>query len=101
MKAWLTRDPWRDTYELRLGYQAGKYTAYAKGITDHGDIIWENIDAAAEVPVFLLLREDVVEALIRSALEVTQASDATVEALKDARTIRDRLLVLVEKGWES
>lgn len=50
-------------------------------------------------PPTLRLPVPAFEALVREAGTTTQASDATVEALRDTREIRDRLLTMVEKRW--
>lgn len=44
----------------------------------------------------LTLGEREFEALTRAMGQHTQSSDATVEALKDARVVRDRLLTMIE-----
>lgn len=100
MKVTLTREPWNDAYEVRIGFHAGRVVSYASGVDERGAIIWAQAEEGVNVPVFLSLREDVVEAFARALGDVTQASDATVEALKDTKQVRDRLLALVESAWE-
>jgi hypothetical protein len=96
MRAWITREPWLDHYEVRLVTGAGRTSAAAVGVDERGNIIWSEIEEMAQVAPFLVLRDDVLEALARAAGEVTQASDQTIEALNDTRSVRDRLLSLVE-----
>lgn len=96
--------PWRDSVDVRIAVKAGRVTQYAKGIEDamgQPRIVWATTEDGAEVPVFLSLQRDVLEALAKALGEFVPAVDATVEALKDARGVRDRLLVLVEEGWRS
>lgn len=41
--------------------------------------------------------ESMLEAIVKESSGFVQASDATVDALKDAREVRDRLLAIVER----
>lgn len=101
MRAFLTREPWNDTFELRLAYVAGRVTGYAAGVDERGEIVWEQTDDGAAVPAFLHLREDVIEALAKELGVHVPSADATVVHLKDALAVRDRLLTLVEEGWHA
>jgi hypothetical protein len=101
VRAFLTREPWSDTFELRLGYTAGKYGFYASGVDIDGQIIWAQRDESAQIPAFLKLRADVIEALAKELGMHVPAAEATVVHLKDALAIRDRLLTLVEEGWHA
>lgn len=96
MRAWLTREPWNDTYELRLVVEAGRRYLKATGVSETGEIVWEDAAELTPVKPFLKLRQDAVEAIVRALSDVTQSSDQTVAALKDTQQVRDRLLTLVE-----
>lgn len=52
-----------------------------------------------QVEPSLHLPRQVVEALVEKATGKLRPSDATLDALTDAREVRDRLLTLVEEGW--
>lgn len=96
--------PWRDSVDIRIAVRAGRLTQYAKGIEEafgQPQIVWDTTEETGDIPVFLTLRRDVLEALAKALGEFVPATDATVEALKDARTTRDRLLTLIEEGWHS
>ncbi len=74
-------------------------------IGENGEAIWVAVDPSeaaggTEPPRLLTLRYEVWDALQREVGRHTQATDATVEALRDTRQVRDRLLTLVER-WES
>jgi hypothetical protein len=100
VKVWIERRAGFLPYEVCIGSQAGKWVQYAAGVNEDGSIRWETQDWDKEVPVFLSLEPTVLEALARAIGDVTQTSDATRDHLSDARATRDRLLALVEKGWE-
>ena len=61
---------------------------------------WEDVDSsAAEITPTVELPAGALEALIAEGEEHVPTTSATVDALKDAREVRDRLLALVEEGW--
>jgi len=97
VRAWFTRQPWLDYYELRLASGGNGTTFAATGLSEDGQIVWERLeDELSIVPVLMRVPVDVAESFGRALGEITQASDQTVEALKDTRDVRDRLLTLVE-----
>lgn len=61
---------------------------------------WEEIDAAETPSPTLFLPPDAMEALLGEAEKVIPASHATERHLSDAIAVRDRLLDLVESGWD-
>lgn len=61
---------------------------------------WETVDEGqADVAPTLEFPDGAFEALLDEARAHVSATDATVDALRDAREVRDRLLALVEDGW--
>lgn len=89
-----------DTYEVAIATHVGRYTQYAAGIGEDGELLWETTGEGAVIPTLFRARKEVIDALAAAAAEVTQASDQTLSALNDAKVVRDRLLTLIEKGWE-
>ncbi len=67
---------------------------------EDGKTEWVPYEEFAEPPPTMTLRYDVWDAFQKAVGQHTQASDATVEALRDTRAVRDRLLALIEAGWE-
>ena len=100
MRAWFTREPWEDHYAVRLAadFERGVY-AHATGVDESGHIVFteKGSPSGQIVEPFLYLRYDVMEAFGKALSQITQSSDQTLDALKDTREVRDRLLVLVEK----
>lgn len=66
-------------------------------LSDVGE--WVKTEYGQVVPPTYRLRAEAFEALSVAMGSYTQSSDATVDALKDSRMVRDRLLKLVEDGW--
>ena len=65
-------------------------------VTSEGES-WEEVEEGSLPEPTLRLRQEVFEAIAVEMGHHTQASNATVEALRDTREVRDRLLTLVEK----
>jgi hypothetical protein len=45
----------------------------------------------------MVLPEQALEALVKEAMNILPPSEVTVDAMKDARATRDRLLAIVER----
>ena len=63
--------------------------------------MWFEADPNAECEPSLEIRTDLLEALLAEAGKVLPATHATERHLLDAIATRDRLLTLVEAGWEA
>lgn len=63
------------------------------------DLVWLTWDPAEEPAPTLHFPSGALEALMTAANHVVSSTDATLDALADARGIRDRLLVLIENRW--
>lgn len=58
---------------------------------------WREFTEGEEPPVLLALPTRVMESVATALTEIVPALPATEEALQDTRTVRDRLLTLVEQ----
>jgi hypothetical protein len=96
---WIDSKPWQPYVELRIAVRMGRVTQAATGVTEAGEIVWTAQDEMAEIPPLLVLSRDVLEELAKELGNYVPATDVTTEALRDARTVRDRLLSLVEARW--
>lgn len=96
IRAAVIRQPWLDSFEIIMG-GGGPNSYRAVGIGDDGRIIYETHGEGAQAEPFLRLDRNELEALARAILEEERPEDATVAALKDARSTRDRLLAMLEK----
>lgn len=85
VKVWLYYDGEGGTYVWRPSAGAGALQQVEEG--------------AAVVEPSLRLSDEALEALVREAQGFVSASDATTRHLDDAVAVRDRLMLLVEKGW--
>lgn len=101
MKVFIESHDWRERVDIRIGDRYGKNIQYAHSLTPEGDIVWKTTSENSEMPVFLSANREVLQALAEALGTFIPGNDQTVEALKDARTTRDRLLTLVEKGWNT
>jgi hypothetical protein len=78
-------------------FDRGPYSAYYT-VGDEGRLErheWTEQSTEPMQPALVLPRE-ALEAIVAAASEKLPPQDATVDALKDARSTRDRLLALVE-----
>jgi hypothetical protein len=57
-------------------------------------------EATNEARPALILEREILEVLLRASAEKVPPSDATVDALKDTRAVRDRLLAMVERAYQ-
>lgn len=64
---------------------------------DDGRPRWEETPQNSQPDPTLTIPRDALEALLAAAEKHVPATDATVDALRDTRTTRDRLLALIEK----
>jgi hypothetical protein len=69
-------------------------------LTDEPWPKWETASEMEDVKPTLHLSGDALEALLAEAEKVIPASHATERHLNDAVAVRDRLLALIEKGWD-
>lgn len=95
LRAVLHREPWLDSYELYLGGR-GAHPFMATRI-ENCRIVYETQDEAAVNEPLLRLSQDEVDALAKCLLAEARPEDATLDALKDARAVRDRLLAMLEQ----
>lgn len=79
VKVWLYDDTPQGIFRLSLD---GQFT---------------QVDTGTMPEPTLELREDALQALVAAASEIQPASDATTTHLKDAISVRDRLLALIER----
>lgn len=88
-----------DWWKVWLYRPAGpNLTAQVIGVGEDGHLLMRNIEDGAALPApSFILPGQALEALVREATKVLPPSDATVDALKDAREMRDRLLAMVER----
>ena len=95
LRAVLVREPWLDHYRLYLG-GTGANHFMAERVED-GRIVYKQIarDEYESSPL-LTLSQDEVDALAKALLSESRPEDATLDALKDARSVRDRLLSMME-----
>jgi hypothetical protein len=102
MKAWIERRPGRLEYSVALGESRANETIAATGLDEGGRIVWTEIGrAGAEIPFFLHVDPETLEAIVRASSDAVPASDATTSHLKDAIGVRDRLLAMVESVTKS
>lgn len=95
LRAFLTHEPWNDRYELRISSVAGRYTHAAVRV-ESGRIVYEETDEGATVDPVLVLCEAEIVALSNALFADLKPENATLDALKDARSVRDRLLSMLE-----
>lgn len=86
---------------LHDGYDVWLYERHPDRIWYPGNEWRAVAEGAADTPPSLTLPAGVLEALLAEAEKVIPASHATERHLADSIAVRDRLLVLVEKGWEA
>lgn len=96
LTAWVVAHPWDDAYELRLVSQSGSRDYAATEVLD-GRFKYELIAEGARVEPVLRFGSGEVDALLEALKQHARPSDATVDALRDTRELRDRLLGLIER----
>lgn len=98
VRAWVTAHPWNDVYELRLVHDAGGryYAASVEG----GEFKYVEVGEGSQVEPAMRLGEGEIDALLEALKQQAKPVDATVEALRDTKEIRDRLLTLIERRWK-
>jgi hypothetical protein len=84
-------------YLLASHESRGGVTAAWVGLGDDRAPILQNFAQGEEIPPAMILPRDWLEAIVREASGIMPATDATVDALNDARVVRDRLLTIVER----
>lgn len=97
MKARIEREWTRDAVKVWL-YQPGpNMTAQVVAIQPDGELLLHNVEGGGVLPApSFVLPTAALEALVREASGVLPPSETTVDAMRDARATRDRLLALVE-----
>lgn len=65
-----------------------------------GGTDWGEVPVGGQVPPSLRLPEDVWVAMLAAGADVPAPSRAQHDHLADAMAVRDRLLAMVESGWE-
>ena len=96
VKAWLEAHPWLDCFTLRLVSDAGGRYYAATEIVD-GSFKYEPVEEGAMVEPVLKLGAGEIDALLEALKQHAKPVDATVDALRDTREVRDRLLSMIEK----
>lgn len=96
LRAWVTHEPWTDYYEVRMG--GGAQKAFFAATVEMGRIVYKEEEGPSGqvVEPFMRLSEGEVEALSKALLADHRPEDVTFDALKDARSTRDRLLSMFE-----
>ena len=95
IRAFIERKPWLDSYDVWLG-DPGPRSYIAEKVGEDGHIVYRETDPGAVQEPFLRLTHSELEALAKAILETERPEDATLDALKDARSVRDRLLTMLE-----
>lgn len=100
MKARIERDWGRDAVKVWL-YQTGAHmTVQVIAIQEDGELLMCNYEEGTEPPApSFILPTAALEALVKEAAGVLPPSETTVDAMRDARETRDRLLTLVERTF--
>lgn len=83
-------------YIVQDGFGNGRAQVW----TPLSDGEWTEVAAGAEAPVSLRLPEEVWVALVAAGSDLPMPSRAQHDALVDCQQVRDRLLSLVEVGFE-
>ncbi len=101
IKAWIEREPWMDRYSLYLGIPdaVGDHhaTGFEPSLSGSSTVIrYEKRDEGTRIEPLLTFTPAEYEAISRAFLADERPEDATRDALKDARTVRDRLLGMME-----
>lgn len=91
----IERKPWLDGYDVWLG-DPGPRSYIAESVGPDGYIVYRESDPAVVTEPFLRLTHSELEALSKAILATERPEDATLDALKDARAVRDRLLSMLE-----
>ena len=102
-RAWLTNEPWRDSFDLRIVVDHGPGHVFAAtGLDRYSDgtavLKYEKVDDNAQIDPVLTLRGGEIDALLDALKEHAKPVDATVDALRDTREVRDKLLALVDRA---
>lgn len=100
MRCRIEREPLTNFVNVWL-YTEGETGAYVWR-PSAGPLALEKVEpGVATVEPSLRLSDEVLEALVREAQGFVSASDATTRHLDDAVAVRDRLMVLIERGWSA
>lgn len=101
MRCHIERDWSRDAVKVWL-YQPGRdMNAQVIGIADDGYLTMQNFEPGQDAPPSFILPTEALEALVKAGSDVLPPSDATVDALQDARAVRDQALGMVERIIDS
>lgn len=95
MKAHVEQQWWNREWAITL-YERESYFRYEDGRLHREP----RTDEAAEIPPTLRLPFEALDEIVRALPGKVTANDATLDALIDARSVRDRLLTMVEKAAE-
>lgn len=94
MNCHIERDPIKQQVLIYLWVDFdGKKRVYQ--LHEHG-MQWTDVEYGMEMPISFRMGINEFEALAVAAMELPVGGPQTVEALHDARQVRDRLLTLVE-----
>lgn len=95
------REPVRDAFAIwffSTNQQGERLVAYPVGKDTWQD---EVVPMDSYVEPTLRLPSQMFKDLIKSVQGQIEPEDATVDAMRDARDTRDRLLAMIERGWET
>jgi hypothetical protein len=95
LRAVVVNEPWQDSYGVILG-STGHRPFLAESV-EGGRIVYKDIPDGVDAKPFLTLSRSELDALSRALLADARPEDATLDALKDSRVTRDRLLALIEQ----
>lgn len=99
MKCVVEQDTFRRGYKIYLftdPHPTNGMRTQVVGFNEKGEPTLQDFENGSIVEPSLHMPQEWVKAMIEEFTGVLPASDATTEHLKDAMTIRDRLLVMVE-----
>jgi hypothetical protein len=97
VKARIERDWARPAVKVWL-YEERERGPVMVGFDEHGHATFQILEEGAEMPgPSMVLPEQALEALVKEAMNILPPSEVTVDAMKDARATRDRLLAIVER----
>lgn len=97
MKAHIENDWMRDALKVWIYQPAERGATQIIGFDENGEALLQVIEPGVQPGPSMVLPRAALEALVATASGVLPPSEVTVDAMRDARETRDRLLTLVER----